>query len=476
MTRAKDRQLRIASNDEADRAAEVERSRSWSDVEGRIVKHALGSGVRRVTDLAIRVDEWQDARARLVWSAALRMIEAGKRTVWIGGGLESEIAKGEPIETARDCIAWIKAAGEEHDADEVSALLERVRDRNFSAKVCTQAVRLLETARSGHTEAAGRASALITELRDLDEARLAPGSTVELESAADAWDRYVKQGAKAKHGKLPVLGLAGLDRWVRLPPESCTVIGAEPSVGKSTLGAGAVLATAQRGIPAALVSVEDPHEALVAKMAAALAKVNPREPLSDQPALDLPDRIATAGRMLRGLPLWGTKIRDRSADGVLAAMRSAHARGCRLVVVDYLTAIRRPSWLRGVRMDKREWTDEIIAALLALAGERGLSLIVCSQFNRSKERHEPTLHDLKETSTIGEAAHNAVLLYRARGDAGKTGAIAKLAKVKDGPGYGHKIQLQRDAFGCLVESTNAFKDDDDGGSEWGAPHPAETAQ
>lgn len=383
------------------------REESWSDVEGRVMKHALSSGVRRVLDMAIRVEEWQDPRARTVWSAVLRLVEAGKRSVWIGGGLEAEIAKVETITVARDCHAWIKAAGDEHDPDEVDALVQRMRDRNFNAR-------------------------------------------------------------KTAHGKLPVLGIPGIDRWIRMPPATVTVVGAEPSVGKSTVSAGAVLATAQRGIPSALVTVEDAWADLAAKMAASVGQLNPREVLADQPAMDLAERMERADLALRGLPVYGHRVRDRSLDGVLSAIRAATARGCRLVAVDYLTAIRRPSWLRGMKMDRREWTDEIIAALLAIAAERGVSLIIASQFNRSKDRHAPTLHDLKETSTIGEAAHNAVLLYRGRGDDSAV-TWAGIAKIKDGHGHGKRVGLVRDAFGNLVQRK---RDEDEKPEtpkdEWGA--------
>lgn len=456
-------QLALAPPDET-RA----REESWSDVEGRVMKHALSSGVRRVLDMAIRVEEWQDPRARTVWSAVLRLVEAGKRSVWIGGGLEAEIAKVETITVARDCHAWIKAAGDEPDPDEVDALVQRMRDRNFNARVCTLAQRLFEVARSGHTEAAARASSIVTDLRDLDETRTAPGSHVELQTAAEGWAEFRANARKTAHGKLPILGIPGIDRWIRMPPATVTVVGAEPSVGKSTISAGAVLATAQRGIPAVLVSVEDAWADLAAKMAATVGQLNPREVLADQPAMDLAERMDRADLALRGLPVYGHRVRDRSLDGVLSAIRAATARGCRLVAVDYLTAIRRPSWLRGMKMDRREWTDEIIAALLAIAAERGVSLIIASQFNRSKDRHAPTLHDLKETSTIGEAAHNAVLLYRGRGDDSSV-TWAGIAKIKDGHGHGKRVGLVRDAFGNLVQRT---KDDDAKTDapkdEWGA--------
>lgn len=421
------------------------RQEAWAETERTVVKAALSSGVRRCVDLGLQPAELSDARARAVWTAVLKRIEAGARVVWFDGALVAEVGRGMSMEDARRSVAWVKDAADEPDDDSVDALLAGLRDRGFCARVYAMGASLRSAAEAGTPEAASRASRLIRELFDADDSRQSASTGPELTSALDGWDEYIGTAKVDRSGKAAVFGIAGVDQWVRMPPSTITVVGAETNVGKSTLAASAVLATALRGIPSALVSVEDPWPQLAAKMAAKVGRVNPREPLADQPALDLTERIQEARAKLVGVKAWGCQVRNRSLEGVLAAIRAAGSRGCTFVAVDYLTAIRRPAWVDR-RAPRREWTDEILMALLSTASERHLTLLLTSQFNREKGRSAPTVHDLKESGSIGDAAQNVVLLHRE-----KETVIATVAKVKDGPGVGKRVSLAIDDFGCFVE-------------------------
>lgn len=422
------------------------RQEAWSEVERSIVKAALSAGVRRCADLGLLPAELTDARARAVWAGILKRIEAGARIVMWDGALVAEVGKLLPLERARESVAWVKGAVEESDDDAVDALLMRVRDRAFCSRVYSLGASLRAAAEDGTPDAAAKSARIIRELFDADESRQSTSAGPDLTSVLDGWDQYIKEAATVERaGKGAVFGLPGVDRWVRMPPCTITVVGAETNVGKSTLAAGAVLASALRGIPSALVSVEDPWSQLAAKMAAKVGRVNPREPLSEQPALDLTERIQDARAKLVGVKAWGCQVRDRSLDGVLAAIRMATAKGCTFVAVDYLTAIRRPAWVDR-RAPRREWTDEILGVLIATAAERKVTLLLTSQFNREKGRNAPTVHDLKESGSIGDSAQNVVLLHR-----DKESVICTVAKVKDGPGVGRRVRLVLDDYGCFAE-------------------------
>lgn len=430
------------------------RQSAWSDTERTIVKAALSAGVRRCTDLALAPSELSDGRARAVWEAVLKRIEAGARVVWFDGALVAEVGRSMPLEHARAAVTWVREAPEETEDDAVDALVSSLRDRGFCARVYSLGASLRSVAEPGTPEAAARAAKVIRELFDADESRQSASSGPELVSVVDGWDEYLRTAKIDRSGKAAVFGIAGVDRWVRMPPATITVVGAETNVGKSTLAASAVLSTALRDIRSALVSVEDPWAQLAAKMAAKVGQVNPREPLSEQPAFDLAERVQNARAKLVGVQAWGCQVRDRSLDGVLAAIRAAASRGCTFVAVDYLTAIRRPPWVDR-RAPRREWTDEILGALLSTAAERKVTLLLTSQFNREKGRNAPTVHDLKESGSIGDAAQNVVLLHRE-----KEAVIATVAKVKDGPGVGKRVRLVMDDYGCFAEQE--FSDEDPG--------------
>lgn len=442
------------------------RAEAWSDVERTIVKAALSSGVRRVTDLALHAAELGDARARMVWAGVLRLIDRGARVAWLDGALVSEIAKEQPIEHARASVEWVRGAADEIDSDAVDALVARVRDRIYSARVYALAARLRETVEPGTTEAASRAAQIVSELRDLTETRHTPASSVVLTPALDAWDEYLERAREQRStGKAPVLGIATIDRWTRKDPGTSTIIGAESHVGKTGVMAGAVLATARAGIPAALISCEDTWPEIVARMAAEIGRLNPMEVASDQPGLDLPERLARARLGLVGLPVHGVKIADRTLDGVLAAIRFAAARGCKLVAVDYWNAIRRPSWVSKMAT-RRDASDEILASVLAVGAERGVHLVIGAQLNRDKARGAVGLNDLRESSAIGESAQNVIGLSRleSKGETAKRQVRATIAKAKGTSGEGRSVVLTRDEYGVLVEGESS---DGTEGGEWG---------
>lgn len=425
-----------------------DRQAAWAETERTIVRSTLAAGVRRVTDLGLQPGELSDARARAVWAGILARVESGARLVLLDGALIAEVAKKLPIEQARASVEWVRGASEEPDDDAVDALISSVRDRGFCARVYALGATLRSAAEVGTPEAAQRSAQIIRELFDAEEGRQAASSAgPELVSVSDGWEEYLRTASQTERaGKSAIFGLGEIDRWVRMPQGTVTVVGAETNVGKTTFAASAVLSTALRDRPSAFVSVEDPWGQLAAKMAAKVGRVNPREPLSAQPSLDLTERVAEARARLHGVKAWGCHVRDRSLDGVLAAIRAAASRGCVFVAVDYLTAIKRPSWVDR-RMPRREWTDEILSALIATASERNVALLLTSQFNREKGRNAPTLHDLKESGSVGDVAQNVVLLHREEGK-----VVATIAKVKDGPGVGTKVALAFDDYGCLIEA------------------------
>ena len=427
------------------------RQEAWSETERTIVKSALSSGVRRCTDLGLLPAELSDGRARAVWTGALARIEAGARVVWLDGSLVAELGKTMRIEDARASVAWVKEAAEEADDDSVDALIARVRDRIYTARVYSLAARLRQEAEDGTTASAARSSMVITELRDLTDTRRLGASAVEMVAAVDAFDAWRKEAEseRADSGKLPVLGLATVDQWTRKPLGKLTVIAAESHVGKTGIIAGAVLATARKGIHASVVSSDDPWPEIVSRMAAELGNFNPQEVRNPQRTFDLDERLAKARGSLGSLPIHGVEIKDRSVDGVLAAIRYAAARGSRLVAIDHWNSIRRPRWVAETA-DRRDASDEIIGALLACAAERDVHIIVAAQLNRDKTRKEVTLNDLRETQSLGEAAHNVIGLWREDAK-----VVCGILKAKGTTGRGKRVTLVRNNDGTLVEPDEA---------------------
>lgn len=460
-SRRADPQLPLEDEDRA--AIARDRAAAWSETERTVVRGALDFGPRRVIDLALAPEELTDRRARDVWAAAIRRANAGARAVLLDGALVAEVAQERPLDEARKSVEWIRGAEVEPDDDAVLALVDRIRDRAFCARVWSATARIREAASGGTSGGAETAAALIAELRDLAEGRHRGGQAVALQSGLEGWDAFVERARERRTtGKAIAWGLPFLDKHTLMDPGTLSVIGAESHVGKTGIMAGAVLATARKGIPAALVSLEDTWGEIVARMGAEIGKLNPMEMLEPTPALDLAERMAAARRGLVGLPVHGIKLTDRTLDTVLATIRLAASKGCKLVAVDYLTAIRRPAWLSKVAT-RRDAIDESLAALLSTAADRGVHLMLGVQLNRDKNRARVSLNDLRESQAIGESAQNVIGLARGKG---KT-ILCDLVKAKGTGNAGRYTKLQRDSFGVLgpADGESFNGNDDDEGDE-----------
>lgn len=422
---------------------------AWADVERSIAKAALSSGVRRVSDLAIRPEELSDSRVRSVWAAVLRLIERGSRGVWLDGQLVAEVATELPIDKARQAVDWVKGAADEADDAGVDAMVQRVRDRIMCASVYAKASLLRAAAEAGTTESAKGATRIIAELRDLSEGRYAPGAGVKFQSAVDAFDEFVRDAKSERvSGRMAKIGLAGVDRWMRMDAGTATVVGAASHVGKTGIIASASLATAQAGLGAYVLTLEDPWKEIVARQAAEVGRLNPEDVRSDQPTLDLEERIAKARLGLVGLPIMGVRIETADIDSILAGIRSAASKGAFLVCIDFLQRIRRPKWA-GKLDTRRDWFDECMNLVLATGAERGVHLLLGSQVTRDKTRKQVTKDDLRESSSIGESARNVITLQKSeRGN----GVRLLLDKAKGTRGAGKSWELLRDDFGTLFEA------------------------
>lgn len=99
-----------------------------------------------------------------------------------------------------------------------------------------------------------------------------------------------------------------------------------------------------------------------------------------------------------------------------------------LVVIDQLTQ------MRGGRFNSiRERFSHMTSTLKAIAMREGVAVILLAQVNRSAQRIEPTMAELKESGSIEEDSDNVILLHRVQdSNDGNEEIKIKLAKQRDG--------------------------------------------
>ncbi|GMV18384.1 MAG: replicative DNA helicase [Polyangiaceae bacterium] len=194
------------------------------------------------------------------------------------------------------------------------------------------------------------------------------------------------------------------DRLGRLKPYVYVVAG-RPGMGKSVFGQGVCVGVAQQGYSSVFASLEMEQEQIACRMVAAEGRVDgkrlERGELNAQHFRD----ACNAAEALRKLPI---QIRYRpgaTVSQIRAAARKAFRElgktGAKpgVLVIDYLQLI-------DDQREKGETRDQaigrIMRALVRLAAELGVAIVVLSQLNREVEKRpnkRPIMADLRECVT-----------------------------------------------------------------------------
>ena len=190
------------------------------------------------------------------------------------------------------------------------------------------------------------------------------------------------------------------------------ILGARPSVGKSTLAVNIAVNAAKGGVVTGIYSLEMSREQLALRVLSAEAEVDAhllRLGLYSDPQ---EQRIIDSIGYLSELPVF---IDDTPFQGVLEmqskARRLSLEHGLDLLVVDYLQLIQGRS-----RGDNRvQEVSEISRSLKGLARDLNVPVITCSQLSRMLENrpgHRPQLSDLRDSGSIEQDADSVLFIHR----------------------------------------------------------------
>lgn len=215
-----------------------------------------------------------------------------------------------------------------------------------------------------------------------------------------------RQGTRTTGGL--TTGLAELDTIATLQPGRLWIVGARPSVGKSSLAAQIAVHVARQHEAKALVfSLEMTADALAECMVSSEGSLDGHR--LGRGLLRASEYEALTGAMARlyDLPVWIDDAPALSASEVRTRARRHKARhGCDVVFVDHLQRI-----AGGMGQSPREKTTSNVQAMKTLARELNVPVVVLSQLRRSQvvdPNPTPTLVDLLESGYI-EAEADCVL-------------------------------------------------------------------
>ena len=238
----------------------------------------------------------------------------------------------------------------------------------------------------------------------------------------EIYDQYLQEQASAaadpEFSGMPIMsGFPDLDECLGgLQRADLVILGARPSMGKSSLAVNMAVNAAKSGQTGGVFSLEMTREQLAMRILASEAETwtptgsgwactpstgrGPHHRLH-RPAVRSPD-------VHRRHPVPG---HGRNAGQ--GARRLALERGLDLLVVDYLQLVQgKQRWGQSNRVQE---ITEISRELKGLAGDLKVALIACSQLNRMVENrpsNRPRLSDLRDSGSIEQDADVVLFIHR----------------------------------------------------------------
>ena len=236
----------------------------------------------------------------------------------------------------------------------------------------------------------------------------------------EIYDQYLQEQASAaadsEFSGTPIMsGFPDLDECLGgLQRADLVILGARPSMGKSSLAVNMAVNAAKSGQTCGVFSLEMTREQLAMRILAAEAGIDShRLRLGLYTHLEENRIIDSIGR-LSDLPVF---IDDTPYQGMVEmrgkARRLALEQGLDLLVVDYLQLVQgKQRWGQSNRVQE---ITEISRELKVMASDLKVALIACSQLNRMVENrpnNRPRLSDLRDSGSIEQDADVVMFIHR----------------------------------------------------------------
>ena len=212
-----------------------------------------------------------------------------------------------------------------------------------------------------------------------------------------------------------MLGYTDLDELLGgLQRSDLMIVGARPSLGKSTLALNICVNAAKNGSTTGVFSLEMSREQLALRILSSEAEIDSHRLRLGLYTEAEEQRLIDAIGQLSDLPVY---IDDTPFQGMIE-MRSKARRlmlehGLDLLVVDYLQLIEGRG--RGGNENRVQEISEISRSLKGMARDLNIALITCSQLSRGVEQrtgHRPVLSDLRDSGSIEQDADVVMFIHR----------------------------------------------------------------
>ncbi len=234
----------------------------------------------------------------------------------------------------------------------------------------------------------------------------------------EIYDEYLEERAAAvepqNQNTGPIMtGFNDLDELLGgMQRSDMIILGARPSLGKSTLAMNVSLNAAMNGATVGVYSLEMSRDQLALRLLAADAEIDAHRlrlglytEAEEQRIIDSIGRLSELPVYIDDTP-FQTMVEMRSK-----ARRLSLEKGLDLLVVDYLQLIQG----KGRGDNRVQEIGEISRSLKGMARDLGVALLTCSQLSRAVEGrtgHRPQLSDLRDSGSIEQDADIVMFIHR----------------------------------------------------------------
>ena len=238
-------------------------------------------------------------------------------------------------------------------------------------------------------------------------------------SLRSIYDQYLQEQAAANASQpagMPIMsGFPDLDELLGgLQRADIIILGARPSMGKSTLALNMVVNAAKAGQVCGVFSLEMTRDQLAMRILASEADIDSHRLRLGLYTHQEESRIIDSIGRLSDLPVF---IDDTPYQGMVEmrgkARRLALEHGLDVLVVDYLQLVQgKQRWGQSNRVQE---ITEISREMKVMAGDLKVALIACSQLNRMVENrpaNRPRLSDLRDSGSIEQDADVVMFIHR----------------------------------------------------------------
>lgn len=362
---------------------------------------------------------------RILFAALVRLHGKGKPIDWVV--VKNELTRVGKLEEAGGETYMVELADSFADTANAAHYAAIVKEKAGLRAIISAAAKAMDAAYSPLATDPAEIAAEFA--RGMDAVAQAAVAADAMQTATTTLNTLPEWWSRTRNSIIPT-GLFPLDDVLNGGIERGTyaVIGARPSIGKSSIALIIARNAALQGIPVAYFILESTAKRTVARLVANAVGRGSAELRKALSAEQQYEAVRAANQKSAGERIWMTD-RLRSIGQIVPAARSmVRKHGVGMVVVDYIQLVT-PT---GKHEKREREISSISAALRDLANDREVIVLALAQLNREGEA-APELRHLRESGSIENDADVAILLHRDRSQDHWQGPIdCNIAKNRDG--------------------------------------------